>query len=336
MAHPVGDCPICKNRFKADDDIVICPSCGAPYHRECYKKEGKCTFEAQHGANFEYVSPTRGNSATGQGEAAEGTQGEPVEGEHASGTKCPACDTINSSQNIFCENCGEPLGVKGPAAGNAGMGGGAFGGGMGGMGGMGGGMFGAAPTVDMKGQIDGIDKTDWASYVGSSAPFYVQRLSMMEKRGSKTSFMFSAFMVPHFYFAYRKMWGWAALSLIVSLVLSSVQMLALAAEMGHVLIPGIPVSTLSTISIVGSYAYLLVRLLFGLFAMHLYRLHARKKIKKMRDAIENRADYQDALAQKGGTSAIGPILVGVALVGYAVLSGMLLGNELMGYFATIW
>ena len=37
-------CPICSEKFKADDDIVVCPKCGAPYHRSCYEKEGRCIF----------------------------------------------------------------------------------------------------------------------------------------------------------------------------------------------------------------------------------------------------------------------------------------------------
>ena len=35
-------CIICENEFNDNDDIVVCPECGTPYHRECYQKEGKC------------------------------------------------------------------------------------------------------------------------------------------------------------------------------------------------------------------------------------------------------------------------------------------------------
>ena len=41
-------CPICGKPFTADDDIVVCPQCGAPYHRECYIKAGKCIYEDKH------------------------------------------------------------------------------------------------------------------------------------------------------------------------------------------------------------------------------------------------------------------------------------------------
>ncbi len=27
-------CPVCGKAFTDEDDIVVCPKCGAPYHRE--------------------------------------------------------------------------------------------------------------------------------------------------------------------------------------------------------------------------------------------------------------------------------------------------------------
>ena len=41
-------CPVCSKEFENDDDIVVCPKCGAPYHRDCYSIEGKCIFPDLH------------------------------------------------------------------------------------------------------------------------------------------------------------------------------------------------------------------------------------------------------------------------------------------------
>ena len=39
MADYKGNtCPVCKQKFKEADDIVVCPDCGTPYHRECWKR----------------------------------------------------------------------------------------------------------------------------------------------------------------------------------------------------------------------------------------------------------------------------------------------------------
>lgn len=42
-------CPVCNNCFTDDDDVVVCPDCGTPHHRECWKKTGKCVNENLHG-----------------------------------------------------------------------------------------------------------------------------------------------------------------------------------------------------------------------------------------------------------------------------------------------
>ncbi len=48
-------CPVCGSRFFEEDDIVVCPECGTPYHRECYRHCGKCVYEEKHG-DFEWKS----------------------------------------------------------------------------------------------------------------------------------------------------------------------------------------------------------------------------------------------------------------------------------------
>lgn len=41
-------CPVCLVRLKDGDDVVVCPICGTPHHRECYFKNSKCAFEQYH------------------------------------------------------------------------------------------------------------------------------------------------------------------------------------------------------------------------------------------------------------------------------------------------
>lgn len=31
-------CPHCGEKFKPTDEILICPDCGAPYHRRCIEE----------------------------------------------------------------------------------------------------------------------------------------------------------------------------------------------------------------------------------------------------------------------------------------------------------
>ena len=41
-------CPVCGKAFTKQDDVVVCPECGAPYHRECYRNTGHCIFLEKH------------------------------------------------------------------------------------------------------------------------------------------------------------------------------------------------------------------------------------------------------------------------------------------------
>ena len=49
-------CDVCGEPFDNDSDIVACPDCGTPHHRECYEINNKCANETLHGENFEYKS----------------------------------------------------------------------------------------------------------------------------------------------------------------------------------------------------------------------------------------------------------------------------------------
>ena len=49
-----SQCPYCKKNFAEGDDIVVCPECGTPHHRECYKEHSACANEAHHAENFEW------------------------------------------------------------------------------------------------------------------------------------------------------------------------------------------------------------------------------------------------------------------------------------------
>lgn len=88
-------CPVCGKAFTANDDIVVCPDCGAPYHRECYVQNGKCVFADRHGTPDAWKRP-----------AAEPTP------EDQPGKRCPRCGSQNSANALFCEHCGQPLSVN--------------------------------------------------------------------------------------------------------------------------------------------------------------------------------------------------------------------------------
>lgn len=48
-------CPVCNENFQPNDDIVVCPVCGSPHHRECYKKNGECGNFEKHNDGFRWT-----------------------------------------------------------------------------------------------------------------------------------------------------------------------------------------------------------------------------------------------------------------------------------------
>ena len=47
-------CAVCGKEFDENSDVVVCPVCGTPHHRECYKQLGHCAIIAWHEENKTY------------------------------------------------------------------------------------------------------------------------------------------------------------------------------------------------------------------------------------------------------------------------------------------
>ncbi len=84
-------CSVCGKPFTANDDIVVCPECGAPYHRECYAKAGKCVYAERHGTPDAWKPPQP--AAESEGDV----------------LRCPRCGAPNPKTALFCAHCGQPL-----------------------------------------------------------------------------------------------------------------------------------------------------------------------------------------------------------------------------------
>ncbi len=52
-------CPVCHGYMFDDEDIVFCPVCGQPHHRECYNALGECASARYHGTDMQYRKPER-------------------------------------------------------------------------------------------------------------------------------------------------------------------------------------------------------------------------------------------------------------------------------------
>lgn len=88
-------CPVCDIPFQKDDDIVVCPHCGAPYHRHCYQEKGHCVFEAEHGTGKAWEAPQPPQPPDLHAEIKD--------------QECPVCGVLNAHSALFCNRCGSSL-----------------------------------------------------------------------------------------------------------------------------------------------------------------------------------------------------------------------------------
>lgn len=298
MTQNTGPCQSCHKDILPGEDRVICPECGAPYHRECYQHEGQCVYADKHASGYEYRTPVEEKiHNAGKEPAGEG------------GVVCPACQTVNSRLNIFCEHCGKPLhaddgqpmqedGVNaGPLRFEE--------------------AYGYQPKTDLRGEIDGISKADWAVFIGSSAPAYLPRMAVQAQRNSKMGFFFSSFLFSTFYLGYRKLWKWFALALVSFVVLNIPGMLWTLGDAGIPLLPALSQDMLYTLSVVAGYLGFLRKLLFGFFSLYLYRTDAAKKIHHLQEQQLDAEEYRTALRKTGGVSPWGIVIISVLFLAFS-------------------
>lgn len=93
-------CPHCHKAFNKEDDIVVCPVCGTPQHRECYEEENKCVNHEKHSTGYEW-QPNENEETNEAFEIAENIN-ETI--------TCGNCGTKNSGDSFFCKHCSTPLG----------------------------------------------------------------------------------------------------------------------------------------------------------------------------------------------------------------------------------
>lgn len=308
-------CPVCQQPFTEQDDVVVCPECGAPHHRECWAKNGGCGLAQYHGPGFEYRREEEGPRPI--------RNGRPATGEEKS---CPSCGAKNPSANLFCENCGTPL--AGPAGARPGTGAGP------GMNGMPSGPFtpGGVPDafslsgVSPEQTFDDIPARDWAAYLGRSAPFYLLAFSRMERTKLKLSFSFSGFLFAPVYLLYRRSWGWGILAALASLLISLPGTLLLVLWSND---PSAqPASYLMFAQAASVYLTLAFRILFTLFSIRMIRSSAARHIQRLRRENPSDADFQAALAAHAGPSWVGVALYVAVVTAVSVVLMQFAGPEL--------
>ena len=324
--HVGQECFGCHQKLQEDDDIVVCPECGTPYHRACWQKTGHCLNAPLH---------------------ASGKSWDEVLAEQEDTVRltkvCPNCGTKNKADTSFCQGCGKPLVSEEPEpqtfqermqrrmedAGET--------------------LDTVAEAMDESAdsqqELDGEPMKDVANFVSRNVLYYLPRFQRFYQWKSRISVNFPCLFFPQLYFANRKMWP---LALILVGVFSLLQLPAMVetfrAELPNMIymakhseeslwttlqpqmvemLQGMQdkldahESLLGVLSNVGSYLGIAVKIVLGLLGNWLYYRFVLKKVHRIREQDLSEAVRNAYLRSQGGTN--GWLILGMIALEYVLL-----------------
>lgn len=199
-------CPVCHKGFSDTDDMVVCPQCGLPHHRNCWNTIGACAAEKDHN------TPNQWSRDQAQAEATKGYV--PPQGEPQNSQICPHCYTRNGEFSEFCSHCGrhlkatdwhsgQPMNEEPPVAQYTPFR-----------------MGDVNPEVySASERIGDFSAADMAAMVGSNTRYYIPRFRRMAQNGSG-GWNFCAFLFGPYWLLIRKMFVPGILLFVMQTVLS--------------------------------------------------------------------------------------------------------------------
>ena len=293
-------CVRCHAYLFPEDDIVYCPVCGAPHHRECYNQLGHCALEEFHGTDRQYNKVKAREEEQAAAEM-------PNTGENAEGLiTCQMCHEKYDFALNACPKCGAP---------NIAKAGGSF------------------VNFDFLGGVpadydigDGITADEAKRFVAANTPRYIPKFAVLNAK-NKLSWNWLAFLFPCGWMLSRKMYKNGIIAGLLT-VISSLFYLPFMNAINNIgTTPGetqaqimqsiyehLPKMGAAVIAalLAGFVLNIAVRILSALFGDYLYKKYAISSIKTIRAESED-MDYD--YRKKGGVN-IFLFLLGTMAVQY--------------------
>lgn len=183
MKYEKQNCVHCGREFAKNDDIVVCPVCGTPHHRECWADGNGCGNSFRHGEGYVYRNP---NSAQDSDKM----------------EKCRFCGNENPETALVCHKCGADLtndAARGTAQGGA----------QGNMGGIPFMTFDFTPPKNpyenSDEKIDDVPVSEVAKQVLIRPEYYIPKFKKISKRKIPVSWNWASCIMPScVWFYYRR------------------------------------------------------------------------------------------------------------------------------------
>ncbi len=308
-------CDICGKPFAADDDIAVCPDCGAPYHRACIQEKRVCVHADLHAKGERWISSKEAARLKSEQSA------------NSMPRRCPNCGNENPRSSRYCSRCGTSLApdaapsgedVNAPRVypdpyGRSGQGS----------------PFppnftGQAQSPPYSGinpneeLAEGVTMQETAAYVKKNPLYFLTRFKLMKRQ--KYTMNFSALLFGGIYYLYRKVYSTGVLFLLVQIVLSVPSFIigvAYALQAMSIQLPfEVNLTTLSSVDMIFSFIRMALMFVSGFFFNYFYRNQTIQKVKKVK---EKNLPAEQTLAELSARGGVNLALIIVLMVAYFAL-----------------
>lgn len=303
-------CPVCNKKFVSSDDIVVCPVCGAPHHRDCYASKNACAFAADHLSGKVWNPPAPPQS--------------PRQPENPAVSTCSRCGAGNPPGYVFCQVCGtmlsdsrqhaqsdlsQPIWAGYGAQSKANPISLAYGG------------------LSPDDEIHGESVRDIALYVGQSTAYYLPRFKEIANGNRTVAFNLAALIFNFLYFFNRKLYKLGA-SLLALYIISLIPQFFYAQEMLPKILEMYGIATALVFNEAAANHYLsvcriaqMIHMVIGIIlAFCANRFYFDKAIEDVRRIRENhggqnnRSGLEADLAGAGGTNMTAVLIIAGVLL----------------------
>ena len=277
-----SSCAKCGEAFDENSDIVVCPVCGAPHHRECWKETGQCAFEEKHSEGYEW-QPEKMYIGSVQ------LPSDQQSGSSEESVICPNCGRSTKKSEKYCEYCGyyiyeetDPF-SEDSVRNNLEE------------------LF----PFDPGETILGVPAGDIKRFVGNMWIYYIPRFLRMSHSKSPISFNFTAFLAHGFWFVSRRMYL-PGILMIMGVAGASIYQAYFASIIST--LSGTRLALGSMISLILSGMEFLIMILSGLLGNRLYMNFCARKIKKINSQLTAKKasaeEFNSHLESSGGLAML--------------------------------
>ena len=251
-------CVLCGKVFEESDNVVVCPECGSPHHKECYKKHNRCANLYMHETNQKW--------------------------KRAEIEKPVETPVIVITPEEFEKQNSD---VESDMMQDIGF--------------------------NLNEDMGGVTLKEIMTFVGINQFYYIPVFKRMKDFGSKISFNLSCFLFPSLYFANRKMWFWAIIATVLSVILNIPASIMLMAESGAFTENILNViyenqNLIQNMEIICSAGLFVSRILMCIFANYIYFKFSVKKIHIIKKNSNGELNRHMVMAF-GGVKPINIILI---------------------------